>query len=84
MLQVSKSFCVMVVVAGVAAFAAADGRAADLAPIKSKLYRQVSITHDHVAIARVRDCGGGWWQSQSWGRVRPRYVMRCRYIIVRN
>jgi hypothetical protein len=84
MLRVSKSFCVMVGVAGVTAFAAADGRAADLAPIKSKSYRQVSITRDDVTIARVRDCGGGWWQSQSWGRVHPRYVTRCRYIIVRN
>jgi hypothetical protein len=72
-----------VAVAGVMAFTTAGGQAADLATMKKSPHRETRIVYREYP-ARVRDCNGGWWQSVHWGHVQPRYLVRCRYAMVRN
>jgi hypothetical protein len=33
----------------------------------------------HRTMAQPTVCSAGWWQTLRWGKVRPRYGVRCHY-----
>jgi hypothetical protein len=83
MVPMAKLLRVIMIAAGVMAVATAGGQAADLTAVKKGAYREARVTYREYP-ARVRDCNGGWWQTVQWGHVQPRYLVRCRYAMVRN
>lgn len=82
MWHVHKTLSVMAALAS-AVIVFADAQAADMSLIKKEPYRKVSVSY-HEGVSCARSCRGGWWQTVNWGKVYPRYVIRCRTVMTRT
>jgi hypothetical protein len=83
MVAMGKLLRMIVAVAVVMVVTSAAGLAADLGTIKKERHRETRVTYREYP-ARVHSCNGGRWQTLHWGHIQPRYLVRCRYAMVRN